>query len=422
MSFEPEAQQQTKTAKTDWMSILQLVFSLMVFLSFLGAAVLLAAASNTFSAAPELAGLNQGSLTLLVCAFAALALLNLPSVVSSISSLASAGRPHNARASSQDADKKPGWFAWLLLSLFGAVLAGLYFLPESKPQRDLLVGLLAVLGAVLPALWLLRVGSGVLWGKYPKRHAGLLSFSIGFTTYFILLLEVAFIAVIGVLIALAAVSSPQILGKLSEIWLLLQSSGVESEAVRESLAEFARTPLVLALIFGMVALALPMLEEGFKTLGVWLLEDRKISPAEGWVAGLFSGAGFALVEALLNSAHLAGGSRSEWLTFLLGRFGGTLLHTLNGGLMGWALASSWQDKRRGRTLGVFLLVLLVHALWNGAALANVFFSGQTDNGLLGYLPMILLSAVLLVAFLLFTRRVQRAEAEFPENKAELSIS
>ena len=61
-------------------------------------------------------------------------------------------------------------------------------------------------------------------------------------------------------------------------------------------------------------------------------------------------------------------------------------------------------------------------MWNGAALANIFFSGQGESGLLGYLPMILLSAVLLVAFLLFTRRVQRAEAEFTENKAELSIS
>ena len=410
MSVGLEPQQMTSNTKTDWMSILQLVFSLLVFTTFLGAALLLAAAGNTLSNAPELAGMNQSSLTLLVCAFAALALLNLPSVVSSISRLASAGRPLNARASSQDADKKTGWLAWLLLPLFGLVLAGLYFLPESTPRRELLAALLACLGAVLPALWLLRVGSGALWSKFAKRDAGLLSFSIGFTTYFILVLEMALILMLGAGAALAAAASPSLLSKLSELWRLLQGSGADPDALRASLMEFARTPLVLALIFGMVALALPMLEEGFKTLGVWLLEDRKISPAEGYAAGLFSGAGFALVEAVLNSAQLAGGSPAEWMTFLLGRFGGTLLHTFNGGLMGWALASFWQDKRRGRTLGVFLLVLLVHALWNGAALANIFFSGQGESGLLGYLPMILLSAVLLACFLLFSRRVHSSAA------------
>ncbi len=414
MSVGPEAQQVTNE-KTDWMSILQLVFSLLVFLSFLGAAVLLAAAGNALSGAPELAGMNQGSLILLVCAFAALALLNLPSVVSSIGRLAGGGQHSTS-------EKKAGVLSWLPLALFGAVLAGMAFLPQSMPRRELLEGVLAALGAVLPAIWLLRVGSGGLWGKHAKRDAGLLSFSIGFTTYFILVLELALILVLGAGLAFAAAASPSLLSNLGELWRLLQSSGADPEALRASLMEFARSPLVLALIFGMVALALPALEEGFKTMGVWLLSDHKISPAEGYVAGLFSGAGFALVEALLNSAQLAGGSPAEWLTFLLGRFGGTLLHTFNGGLMGWALASSWQDKRRGRTPGVFLLVLLVHALWNGAALANVFLSGQGESGLIGYLPMILLSAVLLVCFLLFTRRVHRSGLGEPENGPTLNVA
>lgn len=421
MSVGPEAQQ-VINKKTDWMSILQLVFSLLVFFSFLGAVVLLAAAGNMLSGAPELAGMNQGSLTLLVCAFAALALLNLPSVVSSIGRLAGGGRARLWDATSPKPEMKSSLLNWLPLALFGAVLAGMAFLPESMPRRELLEGVLAALGAVLPAIWLLRVGSGGLWGKHAKRDAGLLSFSIGFTTYFILVLELALILVLCAGLAFAAAASPSLLSKLGELWRLMQSSGVDPEALRASLMEFARSPLVLALIFGMVALALPALEEGFKTLGVWLLSDHKISPAEGYVAGLFSGAGFALVEALLNSAQLAGGSPAEWLTFLLGRFGGTLLHTFNGGLMGWALASSWQDKRRGRTPGVFLLVLLVHALWNGAALANVFLSGQGESGLIGYLPMILLSAVLLVCFLLFTRRVHRSGLGEPENGPTLNVA
>ena len=402
-----------KNEKTDWMSILQLVFSFMVLLFFLGAAVLLAANAELFSA-PELTGMSPGSLSVLTCAFAALALLNLPSVISSIHKLAGAGKSRNAHIGGPRPEKKAGVLTWLPLPLFGAALAGLYFLPVHMPNRELWVGVLAALGAVLPALWLLRVGSGGLWGGFARRHAGLLSFSIGFTTYFILILEIALVLALGAGLALAASANPSLLSKLGELWRALQTSGADAEALQASLMEFARSPLVLALAFGMVALALPALEEGFKTLGVWLLSDRKISPAEGYVAGLFSGAGFALVEALLNSAQLAGGSPAEWLSFLLGRFGGTLLHTFNGGLMGWALARSWQDKRRGKTTGVFLLALLVHAMWNGAALANVFFGGQGESGLPGYLPMILLSIVLMVVFLLFTRRVHRSGAGEPE--------
>ena len=413
MSFEPAAQKMTNNAKTDWMSILQLVFSLLVFVSFLGAAVLMLAAGAAVFGSPDTAELNPDSLPVLACAFGALALLNLPSMVTCVGRLAGAGQSGLRSPGKPEADRKSGLFGWLPLALFGALLAGIYALPENLPRRDLLIGVLAVPGVILPAVWLLRVGSGTLWGTFAKRDAGLLSFSIGFTTYFILLLELALILLLGVGAALAAISNPSILNGLTELWRQLQSSGADSEALRASLAEFARNPLVLGLVFGMVALALPMLEEVFKTMGVWLLSDHKISSAEGYAAGLFSGAGFALVEALLNSAQLMGGSPAEWLTFLLGRFGGTLLHTFNGGLMGWALASSWQDKRRARVVGVFLLVLLTHALWNGAALANMFSDGQGGIRLLAYLPMIILSMLMLAGFFAFSRRVGRSGLNEP---------
>jgi hypothetical protein len=373
---------------------------------------MLAAGAAVFGS-PDIVDLNPDSLPVLACVFGALALLNLPSMVTCVGRLAGAGQSGLRSPGKPEADRKSGLFGWLPLALFGALLAGIYALPENLPRRDLLIGVLAVPGVILPAVWLLRVGSGTLWGTFAKRDAGLLSFSIGFTTYFILLLELALILLLGVGAALAAISNPSILNGLTELWRQLQSSGADSEALRASLAEFARNPLVLGLVFGMVALALPMLEEVFKTMGVWLLSDHKISSAEGYAAGLFSGAGFALVEALLNSAQLMGGSPAEWLTFLLGRFGGTLLHTFNGGLMGWALASSWQDKRRARVVGVFLLVLLTHALWNGAALANMFSDGQGGIRLLAYLPMIILSMLMLAGFFAFSRRVGRSGLNEP---------
>ena len=54
---------------------------------------------------------------------------------------------------------------------------------------------------------------------------------------------------------------------------------------------------------------------------------------------------------------------NEWVFFILGRIGESLLHTFNGGLIGWALAKTWQDK------GLSCADCLfnsdgVHALWN----------------------------------------------------------
>jgi len=172
---------------------------------FLGGAFLLAAAGGSLSAAAELPGMNPIGLSVLVSAFAALGLLNLPSVITSAGRLAGRERtPKNTRT--RDI------LTWLPLLLFFGALAGLYFLPESAPRRGLLVGLLAVLGAAMPAVWLLRIGSAGLWGARARRHEGLLSFSIGFTTYFILIVEIALLVLLGSVIALAAASSPQIVG------------------------------------------------------------------------------------------------------------------------------------------------------------------------------------------------------------------
>lgn len=60
-----------------------------------------------------------------------------------------------------------------------------------------------------------------------------------------------------------------------------------------------------------------------------------------------------------------------------------------------------------------MLVLLTHALWNGAALANMFSDGQGGIRLLAYLPMIILSMLMLAGFFAFSRRVGRSGLNEP---------
>jgi len=287
-------------------------------------------------------------------------------------------------------------------------LIRLVILPEEPTPGFLTAGLTA-LAVVLPALWFLRLGTGSQWGKNPKRNSGLLTFSLSFTTYFILILEMVlfFAVVVGVLAAL--VRDPQMMEALENLLPLLQGANLAPEELVELLTPLLSTPSIFISILLLVALVIPMIEEAFKTLGVWLLKGRGISPAEGFVAGIVSGAGFALVEGLLNSAAMASSASADWLGFVVGRLGGTLLHIFNGGLLGWAMANAWQGKKPAKVVGTYFLTVLLHGIWNGLAILEL--SPQVIVAAnLTYIFLAVYALILLVAFVLFSRKVERQAA------------
>ena len=401
MSAEPSDLGLKQRGKTDWMSILQLVFSLFVFLFFLGSAILTARIRVGLgpAMAPEL---QETMLWAYTVALFMLALVCLPSVISSMSALSGGDTPHWLSAPMPALN-------WLPVVLFVLTLViRLVILPEEPTQGALPAGLTA-LAVVLPALWFLRLGAGSQWGKNPKRNSGLLTFSLSFTTYFILILEAVlfFAVVVGVLAALGR--DPQMMEALENLLPLLQGANLAPEELVELLAPLLSTPPIFISILLLVALVIPMIEEAFKTLGVWLLKVRGISPAEGFVAGMVSGAGFALVEGLLNSAAMASSASADWLGFVIGRLGGTLLHIFNGGLLGWAMARAWQGKKPTRVVGTYFLTVLLHGIWNGLAILEL--SPQViAAGNLTYIFLAVYALILLVAFVLFSRKVERQAA------------
>ncbi len=401
MSAEPSDLGLKQRGKTDWMSILQLVFSLFVFLFFLGSAILTARIRVGLgpAMAPEL---QETMLWAYTVALFMLALVCLPSVISSMSAVSSGG-PSRWLSAPMPA------LNWLPIVLFVITLViRLVILPEELTQGFLPAGLTA-LAVVLPALWFLRLGAGSQWGKNPKRNSGLLTFSLSFTTYFILILEAVlfFAVVVGVLAALGR--DPQMMEALENLLPLLQGANLAPEELVELLAPLLSTPPIFISILLLVALVIPMIEEAFKTLGVWLLKGRGISPAEGFVAGMVSGAGFALVEGLLNSAAMASSTSADWLGFVIGRLGGTLLHIFNGGLLGWAMARAWQGKKPAKVVGTYFLTVLLHGIWNGVAILEL--SPQVIlAGNLAYIFLAVYALILLMAFVLFSRKVERQAA------------
>jgi RsiW-degrading membrane proteinase PrsW (M82 family) len=153
-------------------------------------------------------------------------------------------------------------------------------------------------------------------------------------------------------------------GTAQQITLLAQrlaNAGTDPEIILRILRPAAMQPSVLISVLLVSSGLVPLIEELIKPLGLWVLVGKKLTPAQGFLAGLLSGAAFALLESL---GSIASPSGQAWLTLVLGRTGTGILHTVTTGLMGWALASTWRDGRYLRLAGVYLLAVGLHGLWN----------------------------------------------------------
>ena len=401
------AQQSNNKPKTNWRTLLQLVFSIMTLLGYLGLAVLLSLRRLDVSSEGVLRQISPVTWEILRLALVTLGLLNLPSIISTGFNLA--GRPQPGWLTS-----KMRWLNWSIV-LFAALLVVGTLLGDATNTLPTIQALLTVLGILLPALWLTHLGSAHLWGTHPQRDFGMLTFSLGFSTLLILIIElvVLFLAMAG--FGFMASGNPQIQQTLQEMMELIQGYGSDLESTTEVLKSLLLNPTIMGAVLILISGLIPLIEEAFKTLGVWFLVKNKVSPMEGYIAGLMSGAGFALVEGLLNATQVAGGNSADWLAFLLGRFGGTLLHVFNGGLLGWALAKTWNDRKGWRVAGIYLLTVVIHGLWNAFAVLGGVSSilkdaGQTLSVTSSAIPLVVMIALLLLAFILFTKKVSSVPA------------
>lgn len=147
-----------------------------------------------------------------------------------------------------------------------------------------------------------------------------------------------------------------------------------------NLASLARSPLVIFSAFFIFAIAVPLIEELVKTIGVPLRAYRHPNMPQAFLWGLAGGAGFALAEGLFNSL----GGIDSWAVVVSFRLGATLLHCFTGALMGLAWYQALAEKHWGRGLGLCALSVGIHSLWNllvaGMALASLGLQGSELPG------------------------------------------
>lgn len=222
------------------------------------------------------------------------------------------------------------------------------------PVLYLLVGALPILGVLL-------LGSRGLAGGSGQRRWGIFSTALAGSTLVILVLEILALLAIVVLVSIAIASRPDWAAAFSRLAQSLSNSQLTPEALTSILQPYLNSPWLIALVLAYTSLLVPLIEELLKPLPVWLLLGKRLSPAEGFVAGLVSGAGFAFFESM---SMLTAVDASSWLGLTAGRAGTDLLHITTAGLMGWALATTWQDRRYARPVLVYAGVVVLHGLWN----------------------------------------------------------
>lgn len=369
--------EQTQTARTspDWLHYLNLIWNGQTFLTSGTLALVMLIGLPEDLIRTALGGSSERPVYLWAYIFIFFALMALISFIDSAKKVSRKSKPARANSSR--------WLYFVIL-LFPLLLIAIKKWEYSDAIPDWLFSLLVFLAIALPIVWMLRVASGKLWGKHSGRDASMFTWSVGMSTPFIMIVQMLLVIFLIIVVVLAVIDIPPITGM-------------------DSIEALIQDPSIIFSVFLIITIVAPVTEELFKTLAIWPLMGLRISTREGYVAGLMSGAAFALFEGAMYAVQATMLQDNDWVFFILGRLGGSLLHTFNGGLIGWAVAKTWQDKKVYRALIAYLIAMSVHALWN----FNVFWTqflpaihGDEPNNPLSIGIMIGLGVLIVLGFAL----------------------
>ena len=302
--------------------------------------------------------------------------------------------------------------AWPLVLALGWLVAG-------RPGLAVwLLGPINILAAGIPVVWIYALAQRRLEAGPIERKWRIFGFSLTVSPVVIVLAEVLALAVLGiaalVLVLVLASLNPSFSQELETLVQQISASQ-DVEVILQLLEPYLMRPVV---IFGALAVLsgiIPLIEEILKPLALWGLAGRDLTDQEGFVAGLLSGAGFALLENLLYFTNIL--TAEGWLFMVIGRAGTGVLHMFSSGLVGWALARAWRSGKWPFLGGMTLLAVAFHGLWNAFALLGglgpslVYGTNPTlGQQLLFYLPLILLFLIEVSALVLINRHFRKDQS------------
>jgi hypothetical protein len=279
----------------------------------------------------------------------------------------------------------------LALVYAGAIVLGVAALAVQPvaafifPPWHFLAALIPPVGLVAYAAHRLGTSSGL--------RALLVSFGWGAfvatTLAFVLEIVVAGVFVlIAVLILLSLPNSQTLLDQIRAQFLLARRTQDFS-----ALAPWLSNPAVIAAVVLYVAGVVPPIEEAVKALVVAFINPQQTRARDALLWGMAAGAGFAVVENMLNaSVDLA-----AWAPLVLLRIGASIVHVTNGANIGLGWYAARVERRWGRLVSAYVISILYHAVWNGTA---ILLSGVGIGVAPGAASTILMGALLLILILL----------------------
>lgn len=340
--------------KTHWPSILQVALSglMLVFLLPSAAGLLVVAAMGGL--AQGASGQEVISLVHMAWMAALGAALQAPALVFGLARL------FNWPLAQKERDPR----RWLLLSLaaWPLALAAGYGVNQLPGLSLVFLPPLQIAVVALPLAAFVLLGQMGLPRLTRQQNWGTVSFSLAITP----LVTIAAEVVVGGLLLVALVvwltSNPEAMEQIYRAGQRLSNAQMDPESLSRIIAPFLKNPQIIIGALAFTAGLVPMLEELFKPLALWLLAGKRLTPAQGFSGGLLAGAMFALFESLGMLASAAGAQ--DWLTLVIGRTGTGLLHVVTTALVGWGLASAWHAGRYLRLGLAYLCAVLLHGIWN----------------------------------------------------------
>ena len=263
----------------------------------------------------------------------------------------------------------PNWLIAVFAVVAGASILIGYLISAVKTLDWLFLPFLTIPAIVLPLAVLLAFGTKKLPFGTRSQTWNVLGLAMTLGPLVLFTLETFAAIVIFVVIVVYITAQPELASRLQNLYQQITILGSESEAVSDLLSPYLTTPAVIVTALVYMAVLVPALEEIFKPLGVWLFAGKLDSQAQGFALGALSGAGYALIETIGVSAQTA-----DWASLLFSRIGTGLLHITTSALMGAAIVLAWHERRYVRLVGTYFLAVLLHGLWNTAAVLFTFSS------------------------------------------------
>jgi len=264
------------------------------------------------------------------------------------------------------------WQGILLLFIW----AGAALLAQLFIDNDILMWFtppLYLLAIGTPVYFLVRLASGGLNGGSRQRIWGVISTSIALGTTLSIITEMMLVIVGLVLVAGYVGLHPEQLAAIKQITDQIKNAS-SIDAVLNVVGPWLNNPLVFLLALLFFSGFTPVIEETAKSIAVWTVFDHLDSPAQGFIIGALSGAGFGLFESLLASAT----PDSGWGATLMIRGGSTMMHIMTASLTGWGIAALRAGRTRGRRamriLPPYALAISLHSLWNASVIMITFGS------------------------------------------------